>query len=49
MVTGIMVVTDWVRRQLGTEPGYECPLCSLSFDSDQPNCPACGYSELQEA
>ena len=33
----------------GGSEEYECRLCSLRFDRERLNCPACGCSEMRKA
>jgi len=36
-------------RYVSKSRGYECGACSLSFDREPLNCPACGCSIIQES
>jgi rubredoxin len=38
-----MAIRDLLPNRLDGGTRYECGLCTLSFDSDRPNCPACGW------
>ncbi|WP_424018471.1 hypothetical protein ACOZ4N_03060 [Halorientalis pallida] len=42
-------IIESIRERFRPSPTYRCGGCSLSFDRERLNCPACGYSEITEA
>ena len=42
-------IIESIRERFRPDPTYRCGGCSLSFDRERLNCPACGYSEITEA
>lgn len=34
---------EWIHTRLARTPAYECAHCTLSFEDERLNCPACGF------
>ncbi len=39
---------ETIRERFRPSPTYRCDGCSLSFERERLNCPACGYPEMTE-
>ncbi|WP_157526064.1 hypothetical protein [Halorientalis sp. IM1011] len=41
-------IIETIRERFRSSPTYRCGGCSLTFERERLNCPACGYPEITE-